>query len=243
MSASNSILIADAGNTSVKWTWFLAGQVEAKWIGSIYDKPQVCLPSVIALASVRDSDHDQRLKSELADAFPNIVVEDIQSSAVVCGVRNAYEEPRRLGVDRWLGVVAAHNIYGGELAVMDAGTAIKADFVNAQGQHLGGYIAPGVELMVDSLVARTAKIRFSNHELSTDSGFPTNTATAVNQGCLEMALGLVQRLCLQHPEVTWVVTGGMGARLMEQLGVAHIVDEHLVAKGAKLVLEQQMMER
>lgn len=243
MFANNSVLIADAGNTSVKWTWFVAEHVKSKWVGSIYDKPEGCIPSVIGLASVRGGDHDREIKAELAQVFPDIAVQDIESSETVCGVSNAYEEPKRLGVDRWLGIVAAYNIYGGELAVMDAGTAIKADFINKHGQHLGGYIAPGVALMMESLVAKTAKIRFSNHELSIDKGFPKNTATAVNQGCLEMALGYMQRLCSLHPGVTWVVTGGMGRELMEQLGMPYIVDEHLVAKGAKYVLEQQMIER
>lgn len=243
MFESSSVLVADAGNTFVKWTWFVDDEVQAKWQGVISDKPSGCEPGVIALASVRDADYDLQLKRELNALFPDVEVVDITSTAFACGVKNAYEEPSRLGVDRWLGVIAAYKEYGGDLVIMDAGTAIKADFVDRQGNHLGGYIAPGVALMVDSLVAKTAKIRFSDKEYSSDPRLPNNTANAVNQGCFEMAVGFLQRLTGRYPHMQWVVTGGMGEVLMQQLGVSCLVDEHLVAKGAKYVLEQRVANR
>ncbi|RDL42945.1 type III pantothenate kinase [Marinomonas piezotolerans] len=240
MSVSNSVLIADAGNTCVKWTWFMGDEVVSKWIGSIEQKPATCMPDVIALASVRSEEHDIALEKALNQVFPKVEVFVIRSTAEACGVYNAYREPHRLGVDRWLAVVAAYQLYGGLTVIVDAGTAIKVDFVDATGKHLGGYIAPGLELMTESLTSNTARIRFSDAEVRVGEGIPNSTASAVNQGCFEMALGFVHRLYQRHSEANWVATGGLGEVLMQRLGIDCNINEHLVAVGAKSILAQRL---
>lgn len=72
------------------------------------------------------------------------------------GVVNGYSDPARLGVDRWLAILAAYSRAGGDAClVIDAGTAVTVDLVKAGGEHLGGYICPGVRLMIDQLVLNT----------------------------------------------------------------------------------------
>jgi type III pantothenate kinase len=75
-------------------------------------------------------------------------------------VRNAYREPWRLGVDRWVALLGAHAAYPGRaLCIASVGTAITIDLLDARGRHRGGLIAPGPALMIDTLLDRTAGIR------------------------------------------------------------------------------------
>ena len=233
MFESNKVLVVDAGNTALKWTLLERQAVHQKWVGD--HSPDV-RPEHVVLASVRSPERTADLAQMLRLTYPDAVITQVESTADACGVKNSYTQPHRLGVDRWLAVIAAYREFGGPCVVIDAGTAIKVDFVSAQGVHLGGYIVPGLDLMASSLVANTARIRFEQHEISEHSQIPCSTADAVNQGCLQMALGFLQRMYVQHRDATWLVTGGTGRQLMSLLDLPCIMDEHLVAKGAYQVV-------
>lgn len=242
MCANNSTLIVDAGNTRVKWTLFKGDKVADKWAQETPSLERIGSPKNIVFASVRSAEHDALLFSLLCRSYPKATMHSIQSESEACGVINSYAEPQRLGVDRWLAAIAAYRIYGGPVVVIDAGTAIKADFVNDLGVHLGGYIVPGLELMASSLISQTAKIRYDAAEVSLEEGVPSSTADAVSAGCLEMALGFIQRLYGKHGQAKWLATGGGSQALMRHLEIDHVLDEHLVAKGAKFVLDARLKD-
>ena len=83
-----------------------------------------------------------------------------RSSATAAGVRNAYPEPWRLGVDRWVQLIGAHHEHPGrDLCLVSLGTAMTIDLLTGAGRHLGGSIVPGPRLMIESLLERTAGIR------------------------------------------------------------------------------------
>lgn len=239
MSASNKVIVIDAGNTALKWTLFIDQQISEKWVGDKFPKFS---PDYFVLASVRSADHDNVLLAELKKHYSNIPIMQIKSERKVCGLLNSYEEPERLGVDRWLAAIAAYTEHKNHCVVVDAGTAIKIEFVAREGIHQGGYIAPGLDLMRDSLLEGTAKIRFDEAEVSEGQMIPCSTADAVNQGCLQMALGFVQRIYADHSEALWIATGGSSERLMSLLDIPCMVDEHLVAKGAFEVFKQRLSE-
>lgn len=238
--ANNSTLIVDAGNTRVKWTLFKGDRITDKWAQELPSTDRIGSPQNIVLASVRSAEHDAVLTSLLRRSYPEAAMHSIQAESEACGVINSYAEPQRLGVDRWLGAIAAYHVYGGPVVVIDAGTAIKADFVSDEGVHLGGYIVPGVALMESSLVSQTAKIRYDAAEVSLEEGVPSSTADAVSAGCLEMALGFIQRLYERHGQAKWLATGGGSQALMNRLAIDYVLDEHLVAKGAKFVLDARL---
>jgi type III pantothenate kinase len=84
----------------------------------------------------------------------------VRSAASAAGVRSAYRDPWRLGVDRWVALIGAHATYPGRaLCIASVGTALTIDLLDAQGRHHGGLIAPGPTLMIDALLERTAGIR------------------------------------------------------------------------------------
>src|SRR3546814_17254315 len=80
----------------------------------------------------------EAVRSQLVQ-IPNFA----RSSAGWHGLRNAYREPERLGVDRWLAMIAAWHTHRGAACIANAGTALTVDVIDAQGQHLGGIIAAG----------------------------------------------------------------------------------------------------
>ncbi len=144
-------------------------------------------------------------------------------SMVASGVKCAYEKPEQLGVDRWLAVLAASHRYPADVVVIvDCGSAITVDVV-AEGCHLGGYIAPGLRLMMSALYRNTSQVKvaaMSAEELS----LGCNTDDAVSSGVLSMAVGLVERVCrdeaLASGSLSLVVTGGDGGELVRHLDVS-----------------------
>ena len=146
------ILDIDMGNTRTKWR--CADETGALPAPEL-PRPAV-VPDRVRVASVLG---DQvGIAAEIRRRF-SVEPEFAATSASLAGVRCGYREPHRLGVDRWLSVVAAWQRAHHALAVISVGTAACADFVDADGRHAGGYIAPGLNLLADVLVRRTADVR------------------------------------------------------------------------------------
>jgi type III pantothenate kinase len=83
-----------------------------------------------------------------------------RSTFTAANVSSAYDVPERLGVDRWLAMLAAYNSLSEAVVVIDLGSAMTADGISKAGHHVGGYIAPGLRMMAQSLLARTDLVRF-----------------------------------------------------------------------------------
>ena len=79
----------------------------------------------------------------------------IKTSRFECGIINGYKSPEKLGVDRWLALIGAHQLEKGKLCVVDCGTAVTLDVLSANGYHQGGLIIPGVMAMHKALFRDT----------------------------------------------------------------------------------------
>lgn len=129
--------------------------------------------------------------------------EFIATSRSAAGVTTRYREPWRLGVDRFLAVIAAHRLAGGRGAcVINAGTTVTIDFVDARGVHRGGAILPGPRLMVWSLMRSTAGIERRARGAPAGSGgrsprgaslFARSTKAAIWHGALQAAAATADR--------------------------------------------------
>jgi type III pantothenate kinase len=150
------------------------------------------------------------------------------------GMRTRYEYPEKLGIDRWLAALAGFRMSKRAVCVVDAGTALTADVVNARGEHLGGLIAPGLALMARSLTQGTAQLVIDT--VQPVDRIATNTASAISLGCREAVAGLLsefsRRLSRELPGPTdWWLTGGEAPTLLElsDLPLRHVPD--LVLQG------------
>jgi type III pantothenate kinase len=112
------------------------------------------------------------------------------------GVRCAYADPSRLGVDRWIAVLAAHRLAPGAACVIDAGTAVTFDAVDASGRHLGGLILPGPRLLAAALDRSTSDIGATPAPGARPSGLDLlgkSTDTAVGNGAMLALTGALER--------------------------------------------------
>lgn len=158
----------------------------------------------------------------------------LNSRAEGGGVRNAYRKPETLGVDRWCALVAARAAHEGPLCVVDAGTAMTVDWLDARGRHRGGMIMPGPNLQAESLIAGTSDVHESAP--APEMLFADNTSEAVAAGVCHACAALVER-ALMHIEqaeqrpATLVLTGGEVSRIIPLLARSAEHDPDLVLRG------------
>jgi type III pantothenate kinase len=165
------ILVFDIGNSRIKWKLTSLHCVEIA--AGVFDPKlgvddfirDVSLYSVerIWIAEVGDVLQQYGLLDKLKQVWPSAKVTEVFSQRECLGVINSYDEPWRLGVDRWLAVIEAwHCSDGAPVAVFDLGTAAKLDVV-VNGEHQGGYIVPGLNMMRDTLQSNTRKVCFASY--------------------------------------------------------------------------------
>ena len=236
---SDLILECDQGNTRCKWrVCDSSGVVSRGHCGPGQDiRGMTDLGAVarVRIASVAS----QALLGQLLDQLRglNATIELAKPARQLAGVSNAYgDEFEKLGVDRWLAVVAAYKKVAGAVLVLDAGSALTADLVDASGAHLGGYIAPGAALMKNSLLVDTGRVRFEEGYMPARLDFGTSTQVAVDAGVFAAQLGMVQvaieRARRRIPsDFAILVTGGAGKQIISHLGEPSEYVPELVLDG------------
>lgn len=235
------MLLVDCGNSRLKWRLGSGVAMQHGVVDyhsmPINDAPFWSLLSPhdsIWIASVAQSDVVTAIHANAQQrglSTPHVA----RSQAVQMGLKSGYLEPQKLGVDRWLALLAAWQVCQRDCVVIDAGSALTVDRVNARGQHLGGHIVPGLTLLQDCLLNKTAQVKFSpQHSRSVQPG--NTTQTAVSHGGLAMAVGYL-RFVLQE---AWTpcdvapaifLTGGDAALLIPFLPESTTVVPQLVLDG------------
>lgn len=205
----NALLI-DAGNSRIKWALVRDGRLgplQATETGepSRFEAWLRKAPDIdrTIASSVAGPDAERALSQALRRAKmpePQYVL----PSAKAAGVTNGYGDPQRLGVDRWVGAIAAWHLAGCYRAIcsVSIGTALTIDIVNHDGAHCGGLIAPSPTLMLQSLlrdtagIARAAATPRSRKKARANTPLKmlaTDTRQAIEMGCLSAAAALIDR--------------------------------------------------
>ncbi len=152
------------------------------------------------------------------------------------------DNPRELGSDRLVNAVAAFERVGGRCLSVDFGTSINVDAVSAAGEYLGGAIAPGLEVSIEALSSRAAKL--PRIELSEpEHAIGRNTQTALQSGFAYGFAGLVDGIVARMLEELGgdsrvVATGGMATAIAPLCATIDEVDPHLTLTGLRLVWER-----
>lgn len=192
-------LLLDLGNTRLKWALAEPGGWSARGAAAWDDEfaarlaeawRELPVPAQVVGASVVDAAREAQVVAQVAAAFGREVCW-LRTPAAACGVRNAYAEPQRLGVDRFLAMVAAHAAGDAPCVLAGIGTALTLDALAGDGRHLGGLIAPGPRLMQSSLLGATVRVRPERPGRIVDAA--DNTADGVTSGCWLAAAALVGR--------------------------------------------------
>ena len=154
------------------------------------------------------------------------------------------DQPSSLGADRALNILAAHHKYGGDIIAIDFGTATKFEAIDFTGAYKGGSIAPGINLSLDALVGKTAKLpRIAIRTPETSSVIGRNTEDqmliGVFWGYVAMMEGIVARMKAEIGRPTKVVaTGGLAILFDEATDIFDIVDADLTIEGLAILAGQ-----
>jgi type III pantothenate kinase len=192
----------------------------------------------VLVASVASATIERSIRGALRDtARP--APQFVRVARRSCGVVNAYAEPWRLGVDRWVALIGARSCLPGRaLCIASVGTALTLDLLDAGGRHRGGAIAPGPDLMVRALLERTAGIarRASGGGGAGRSLYTRSTRAAIEAGARHACAALIERAVEEGRRrlgrrPLLLLTGGGAAALAPLLGGPWRRDEGLVMRG------------
>lgn len=242
-------LLLDVGNTRIKWRSWQAGRLlpggalsHEEFLAALVSGQVVtAAPRRVLIACVGHEALRQRLQQLIAERF-GVAGEFFLASAEAGGIRNAYAEAERLGVDRWLALRAARHHVAGPVLVVDAGSALTLDVLAADGNHLGGLIVPGLGMMQASLFAGTGQVRFPlDRPCWPAPGAPlgTDTETAVKYGSVWSAVGLIEGMRTRAEPLlgaapACLLTGGDAEALSAYLSSPARVLPDLVLEGLAL---------
>lgn len=250
------MLLLDIGNTRVKWARWQDGSLSvgepAAYRGHLPDLVWSALwgaqpaPRRVVVASVAGAEVNASLAAWCRarwGTFPEFV----SATAEACGIRSGYRSPAQLGVDRWLALIGAHHLpefAAQNLCVVGCGTALTVDVLSADGEHFGGWIAPGLALMRRQLEGGAAAFTLGIASAAGIDDFGHDTAEAVTAGTGRAAAGLVMqalplaRHLLGNMPVC-VLTGGDAAILLPLLQSEAYVVPDLVLHGLSTLVLQQ----
>ena len=217
------ILQIDAGNTRIKWRVLNGSKVVLEGnqpTASVLAGEPLKLSGAagLRLAQLSNVAGDvvvTNLSRQLGEQF-GIALQIAKVSNQVGVVSCGYSVPAKLGVDRWMAVLAVFQKTGRASVIVDAGSAVTVDVITGNGVHQGGYIVPGIRLLQESLWKGTDKVKV-DQRASGDLHSPgISTDEAVTRGCTLMLVALIERLAAEH-KADLVITGGDALLLKAQL--------------------------
>jgi type III pantothenate kinase len=165
----------------------------------------------------------------------------IVDSNIETGVKILIDEPQALGADRIVDAAAAHRLFGGPACVVDFGTATTFDAISAEGNYLGGAIAPGIGIAADALAQRTAKLPHVDIT-APPSPIGKNTVHAMQSGLLYGYIGLVEGMVSRFraelgPKMKVIATGGLAELVAHHTDILEIIAPWLTLDGLRMIYE------
>ena len=205
-------VLIDAGNSTLKWAVIEDGRWRAQGRCNYVDwsglQEQLAEGVRCFIASVARPVNEKQLEALLASA--GVVSSWLKAGTDFDDLKNTYLQPPQLGVDRWMGLIAARQRTRGPALVVSVGTAMTVDALTADGEFLGGLIVPGAALMRQALLQGAAQIADVSGQWTP---FPRCTADAVESGIVAALCGAIHQQYGRLNELTGVsplclLTGG-----------------------------------
>ena len=252
-----TFLAVDIGNTRLKWAVYPQAVVGAQPIagGAEFleniDKladgewAQLGAPDRMLGCSVSADAVKRRVEEQMEELWI-VPAHWVVASAAEAGVTNGYDQPGRLGTDRFIAQIGARHLVLARgrprpaLVVM-IGTAVTVDALDATGRFLGGLIVPGHGIMLRALESGTAGLRVPTGDVRE---FPTNTSDALTSGGTFAIAGAIERM-VQHvrhrcaAEPACYMTGGAGWKMAPHMSVPFELVESLIFDGLLVIAQSR----
>jgi type III pantothenate kinase len=207
-------------------------------IGSLALRDWHNLPRPIRVLGVNVAGEAARVRLEAQLARWRLVPEWLVASESACGVQNRYARPSQLGADRWASLCAARrraladDLFPPACVVVNAGTAVTVDALDGDGVFRGGFILPGLRLMLKALAENTAALKMPPGEVRP---FPDNTADALYSGAMTAVCGAIEqmrrRVDPRAEQLRCYLAGGAAAEIAPHLNPPVEVVDNLVLEG------------
>jgi type III pantothenate kinase len=234
-------LVLDLGNSRLKWARadpelqpggaFAYGEDFAHSLDA--GLGALARPARVLAVSVAGGARNEALAAWVARRW-SLTLQWVTAQSSQLGVTNTYKEPARLGADRWAALIAARARLNGAACVVDCGSAVTLDALDAAGVFRGGAILPGLGLMRGALLAGTHGVRATEGDAG--SCLAQATADGVAAGTLYGLAGAIDRILDEQAAAlgvnpTVLITGGDGATLQPRLRHAAQIVPDLVLEG------------
>ncbi len=248
------LLAIDAGNTTITLGLYDGERPQARWRLSTApertpDEAGLQLTGMLANAGYGPGDLEGICLASVVPPLTGVLQEAcrqyLDQEALVVGVgvktglRIRSDYPQGIGADRIVDTVATRDLYGGPACVIDFGTATTFDALSARGEHLGGAIAPGVDVAAEALFRRAA--RLPQIDLQRPPGvIARNTVHAMQAGLLFGYVGLVEGIVGRFraelgPEMKVIATGGLAGVIAAETDVIQVVNPWLTLEGLRII--------
>lgn len=206
----------DVGNTRIKWRF--EGESNVFTSEDPAALTQDCIQRGVTRVRVSDVSSREKMAAswQLLDGL-GVAVTFARVTPGIAGVRLAYKDYLSFGVDRWLALLAARACQAEDMVLISAGTAVTVDYMRADGQHLGGLIAPGLRLSANALLTGTYGVGSLEIQLPKNWRPGETTLNCVESGFSAMFTGLLSSVLswaddnMSLPKI--IMTGGDAAKL------------------------------
>jgi len=251
------LLAVDIGNTQTHLGAFQNGSLLEHWRltterDATADELASIYTNLLALRKLSFTDIDDVI---ISSTVPKIVPEYVEMTerylgeqcvvvgpGLKTGMPIRVENPRELGADRLVNAVAAYDRLGGPCVVVDFGTAITFDAISGQGEYLGGIIAPGVEISLNALTERAAKL--PQVELTEPERLiGRTTLEAIQAGVIYGFAAQIDGICERlrdelGDELQVIATGGLSSHIVPFCDSVELTDDMLTLTGLRLIYER-----
>jgi type III pantothenate kinase len=251
------LLVVDVGNTQTHFGTFRDGDLVEHWrFATVSESTADELGAAFAsLLELRGLSFDDLNASIVSTVVPELEIEyehmgtrylGHQTLLVGPGLKTGMpiriDNPRELGADRLVNSIAAYERFGGPCVVVDFGTSINYDVVSAEGEFLGGIIAPGVEISMEALHQRAAKlVRVDLEAPRAVIGKSTidSVRSGIVYGFAGQVDGIVERVRGELGEDTRAIaTGGLAEFIVPFCDSIDETDDLLTLTGLRLLYER-----
>ncbi len=248
------LLTVDVGNTNVVFGLYEGAELRQTFRASTdrtrtADEYGVLLRQLISLRHLDRSDVKAAIMASVVPPLTDVMTDAIRHAFAIeplvvgpgtkTGISILYDNPREVGADRIVNAVAAFERVQSGLIVVDFGTATTFDCISPRGEYLGGIIAPGLQVSLDGLLSRAAKLtRIELTEPPKVLGKNTTHAlqSGLILGCASLVDGLIDKLVEELGFACHVIaTGGLAPLIVRHTQRVDEIDEHLTLDGLRIL--------